>query len=95
MVLLLLLLLFVKAGSLVNKCGCFYLLGLAGSQGTAVLSAVSNCEKKKVQVRREELSLSSQVYERTDAGRHPWIVPLCRSISEPTALLEHEVHKHT
>lgn len=43
---------------------------------------------KKVQVRREELALSSQAYEHTDAGRCPCIIPLCRRMSEPL------VHKH-
>jgi len=80
MVLVLLLVLlrsFMKAGRPVNKCGCrllsprcFHTLGLPGSlKGTAVLSAVSNHGKKKVHVRREELSLFSQTYEHSDPGR--------------------------
>lgn len=97
LLLLLLLLLpsFMKAGSLVNKCGgrlflhsCFHILGLAASCRALLSSQRCLTVGRKVQVRREELSLSSQAYEHTDAGRHPCIIPFCRSMSDPM------VHKH-
>lgn len=95
----LLLILFIQAGSLVKKCyckllshSCFQIPWLAGSlQRVTFLFVMSG---KNWWVQREELPLSSHTDEGTDTDRCPCVISLCRNLSQPMAPLEQMAHEH-